>query len=220
MDKAHDAFRTISEVADDLDLPQHVLRFWETKFIQIKPLKRGGGRRYYRPDDVDLLRGIRYLLYGQGYTIKGVQRIIKDNGPKAIAAAWNEFSALDLPAVSSVSAASPDATAGEGVANSGGNPDEAAPTSPPQRQQSLTGRAAYRPRADVSIMRGGLSGRLPGRTKSLAVAQTQPGPVPGEAHDAGQDMATPTMALSQRERIVVAKVMADLVECRRLLDAA
>jgi DNA-binding transcriptional MerR regulator len=79
-DKSVDAFRTISEVADDLDLPQHVLRFWETRFSQIKPLKRGGGRRYYRPADVDLIKGIRHLLYDRGYTIKGAQRLIKDNG--------------------------------------------------------------------------------------------------------------------------------------------
>ncbi len=72
--KEPDAFRTISEVADDLDLPQHVLRFWETRFPQIKPMKRGGGRRYYRPEDVDLLKGIRHLLYDHGYTIKGVQK--------------------------------------------------------------------------------------------------------------------------------------------------
>ncbi|WP_262271276.1 MULTISPECIES: MerR family transcriptional regulator [Microvirga] len=80
MDKSPDAFRTISEVAEDLDVPQHVLRFWETRFNHIKPLKRGGGRRYYRPDDVDLLKGIRQLLYGEGYTIKGVQRILKEEG--------------------------------------------------------------------------------------------------------------------------------------------
>jgi DNA-binding transcriptional MerR regulator len=84
LDKAPDAFRTISEVADDLDIPQHVLRFWETRFTQIKPMKRSGGRRYYRPDDVDLLRGIRRLLYGEGYTIRGVQRILKENGIKAV----------------------------------------------------------------------------------------------------------------------------------------
>ena len=78
--KAPDAFRTISEVAQDLELPQHVLRFWETRFGQIKPMKRGGGRRYYRPEDVDLLRGIRLLLYGQGFTIRGVQRLLKDKG--------------------------------------------------------------------------------------------------------------------------------------------
>ncbi|MBB4954301.1 DNA-binding transcriptional MerR regulator [Agrobacterium vitis] len=86
MDKSPDAFRTISEVADDLDLPQHVLRFWETRFPQIKPLKRGGGRRYYRPDDVELLKGIRHLLYDHGYTIKGVQKLLKTNGNKFVIA--------------------------------------------------------------------------------------------------------------------------------------
>ena len=84
MDKAPDAFRTISEVADELDIPQHVLRFWETRFAQIKPMKRSGGRRYYRPDDVDLLKGIRRLLYGEGYTIRGVQRILKEHGIKSV----------------------------------------------------------------------------------------------------------------------------------------
>jgi DNA-binding transcriptional MerR regulator len=78
--KAPTAFRTISEVADDLHIPQHVLRFWETKFTQVKPLKRGGGRRYYRPDDITLLRRISHLLYTQGYTIKGVQRLLREGG--------------------------------------------------------------------------------------------------------------------------------------------
>ena len=78
--KAPDAFRTISEVAEELDLPQHVLRFWETRFKQIRPMKRGGGRRYYRPEDIDLLRGVRLLLYGEGFTIRGVQRLLKDKG--------------------------------------------------------------------------------------------------------------------------------------------
>src|ERR1700678_1710412 len=78
--KAPNAFRTISEVADDLHIPQHVLRFWETKFPQVKPLKRGGGRRYYRPDGIALLRRISDLLYIQGYTIKGVQRLLRDGG--------------------------------------------------------------------------------------------------------------------------------------------
>lgn len=86
MDKSPDAFRTISEAAEELDLPQHVLRFWETRFSTIKPLKRGGGRRYYRPDDVMLLKGIRHLLYDQGFTIKGVQRILKDQGPRYVIA--------------------------------------------------------------------------------------------------------------------------------------
>ena len=78
--KAPNAFRTISEVADELHIPQHVLRFWETKFPQVKPLKRGGGRRYYRPDDILLLRRVSDLLYIQGYTIKGVQRLLRDGG--------------------------------------------------------------------------------------------------------------------------------------------
>ena len=78
--KAAGAFRTISEVADELHIPQHVLRFWETKFPQVKPLKRGGGRRYYRPDDIALLRRISDLLYIQGYTIKGVQRLLREGG--------------------------------------------------------------------------------------------------------------------------------------------
>ncbi|SDG70673.1 MerR family transcriptional regulator [Pelagibacterium luteolum] len=86
MDKSPDAFRTISEAAEELDLPQHVLRFWETRFNQIRPLKRGGGRRYYRPDDVQLLKGIRHLLYDQGFTIKGVQRILKEQGAKHVIA--------------------------------------------------------------------------------------------------------------------------------------
>lgn len=80
--KSPEAFRTISEVSKDLSLPQHVLRFWETKFSQIKPIKRGGGRRYYRPEDVDLLKGIKRLLYNDGYTIRGVQKVIKENGTK------------------------------------------------------------------------------------------------------------------------------------------
>ena len=80
MDKSPEAFRTISEVAEALDVPPHVLRFWETRFVQVKPVKRGGGRRYYRPEDVRLLRGIRGLLYDDGMTIKGVQKILRERG--------------------------------------------------------------------------------------------------------------------------------------------
>ena len=86
LEKSPDAFRTISEAADELDLPQHVLRFWETRFAHIKPLKRGGGRRYYRPQDVLLLKGIRHLLYDEGFTIKGVQKILKDQGVRHVMA--------------------------------------------------------------------------------------------------------------------------------------
>ena len=90
MEKSADAFRTISEVADDLDLPQHVLRFWETRFPQIRPLKRAGGRRYYRPADIGLLRTIRILLYDEGYTIKGVQRLLKEQGTRGVIARSSE----------------------------------------------------------------------------------------------------------------------------------
>jgi len=96
VDKAPDAFRTISEVADDLKLPQHVLRFWESRFVQIKPMKRAGGRRYYRPDDVDLLRGIHHLLYGEGYTIRGVQRILRDQGSKFVQVVWQAGAAQPM----------------------------------------------------------------------------------------------------------------------------
>ena len=99
MDKAPDAFRTISEVAEDLDIPQHVLRFWETRFAQIKPMKRSGGRRYYRPDDVDLLRGIRRLLYGEGYTIRGVQRILKEHGIKSVQGLADNSAAVSFGAI-------------------------------------------------------------------------------------------------------------------------
>ncbi len=84
MDKSPEAFRTISEVAEELAVPKHVLRFWEGKFAQLKPMKRGGGRRYYRPEDVALLRGIRFLLYSDGYTIRGVQKILREQGPRFV----------------------------------------------------------------------------------------------------------------------------------------
>jgi DNA-binding transcriptional MerR regulator len=88
VDKAPEAFRTISEVAQELDVPQHVLRFWESRFREIKPMKRGGGRRYYRPNDLDLLRGIRHLLYSEGYTIRGVQRLLREQGPRFVQSVW------------------------------------------------------------------------------------------------------------------------------------
>ena len=98
--KAPDAFRTISEVAAELDLPQLVLRFWETKFVTIKPLKRGGGRRYYRPDDVELLRGIRALLYRDGLTIKGVQKILKEQGQRYVIELGRGLTSLVAPMAS------------------------------------------------------------------------------------------------------------------------
>jgi DNA-binding transcriptional MerR regulator len=97
LDKAPGAFRTISEVADEIDVPQHVLRFWESRFTQIKPMKRGGGRRFYRPEDVDLLRGVRQLLYGEGYTIRGVQRILREQGAAFVQNAWRAGAELPPP---------------------------------------------------------------------------------------------------------------------------
>jgi len=100
VEKSASAFRTISEVATELDVPQHVLRFWETKFSQVRPLKRGGGRRYYRPEDVELLRAIRKLLYEEGYTIKGVQRLMREGVFKTRAqemAGAETAEAADLP---------------------------------------------------------------------------------------------------------------------------
>jgi len=103
-EKSATAFRTISEVADDLEVPQHVLRFWETKFPQIRPMKRGGGRRYYRPEDIDLLRAIRDLLYEQGYTIKGVQKLMREGGLKI-----GEEGVVEAPAEPAEAAAEPGA---------------------------------------------------------------------------------------------------------------
>jgi DNA-binding transcriptional MerR regulator len=122
MDKSPDAFRTISEVAEELDLPQHVLRFWETRFNPIRPLKRGGGRRYYRPDDVDLLKGIRQLLYGQGYTIKGVQRILKEDGPRFVQAIGRGEQAVTAIAPSDEPDPDDDL---EGASQDGRGPDDA-----------------------------------------------------------------------------------------------
>jgi len=116
LDKSPDAFRTISEAADELDLPQHVLRFWETRFATIKPLKRGGGRRYYRPEDVMLLRGIRHLLYDQGFTIKGVQRILKDQGSRYVIAVGEGKPLEDLlPMIEAAEEASDEAEIEEAV---------------------------------------------------------------------------------------------------------
>ncbi len=105
--KSPDAFRTISEVAGELDVPQHVLRFWETKFPQVKPMKRGGGRRYYRPDDVALLRRIRSLLYEDGYTIKGVQKVLREHGVRAVIAGAPSSPALGPAAATAEIAPAP-----------------------------------------------------------------------------------------------------------------
>ncbi len=102
--KSADAFRTISEVSKELDVPQHVLRFWESKFAHVRPMKRGGGRRYYRPQDIQLISRIRDLLYVEGYTIKGVQRLLRESGLRAVMA---EASAEDASAANEPAEAGP-----------------------------------------------------------------------------------------------------------------
>jgi DNA-binding transcriptional MerR regulator len=115
LEKAPDAFRTISEVAEEVNVPQHVLRFWESRFAQIRPLKRGGGRRYYRPDDVDLLRGVRHLLYGEGYTIRGVQRILREEGISFVQNVWRTGAQQPPPEAQPGGAGEPDGADGGGA---------------------------------------------------------------------------------------------------------
>jgi DNA-binding transcriptional MerR regulator len=111
--KSAEAFRTISEVATDLDVPQHVLRFWETRFAQVKPVKRAGGRRYYRPEDVDLLRGIRSLLYSDGFTIKGVQKVLRERGLRHVAEIGRAFDGgIEMEALPDVEILEPESETG------------------------------------------------------------------------------------------------------------
>lgn len=146
MEKSADAFRTISEVATELDVPQHVLRFWESKFPQVKPLKRAGGRRYYRPQDIDLLRAIKQHLYAEGFTIRGVQRILKERGVRAVCAAvrvppWTATTPSGSPETTDVAdlelsdltdeSEGDEATAGD-AAEPGADPVEASPVSAPR----------------------------------------------------------------------------------------
>ena len=189
-EKSADAFRTISEVADDLDLPQHVLRFWETRFSQIRPLKRGGGRRYYRPSDVDLLRGIRHLLYEEGYTIKGAQKILRENGVQfAIAIGTGDMSALEQMARRSADAraqegADPDADPTPADASVDAAPNETVDA------DVMVGHARPRPR--------GLFG-LGGREAAGGDADAE---------------------LSRDNRALLQEALFDLLECKRLLDQA
>ena len=188
MSKGPEAFRTISEVAGDLDLPQHVLRFWETRFSQIRPMKRGGGRRYYRPDDIDLLRGIRHLLYGEGYTIRGVQRILRDQGPRFVSAVGR----------------------GEAEAIAGGTdePGEAEARSISGRDRLRIGGAeaggdSERPKVDPAAIRERARPQRSGAARHRADSR--------EAPSGG----TP---LSREEVRRLQATLFELLECKRLLD--
>ena len=209
MDKAPDAFRTISEVADELDIPQHVLRFWETRFTQIKPMKRSGGRRYYRPDDVDLLKGIRRLLYGEGYTIRGVQRILKEHGIKSVQGIADQTAAVSFGAVE------------DAVGLSMQEPDEGEEASEAHGadldDEEGEGGIDYRfvdPDED-----GILASYGKGRTAPAAQPRATPErAAPPAPRAAAPRVATPRVATADRERLE--RALHDLVAARQMLDSA
>lgn len=220
MEKAPDAFRTISEVADDLDLPQHVLRFWETRFAQIKPMKRGGGRRYYRPEDVDLLRGIRHLLYGEGYTIRGVQRILKDEGIKFVQAVWKS------------GAPQPARSVGEGDDGAAGAGVESSSDSGLPEEETGRGRGFFG--ILPSLLGGDFEGppveRNASRIEPLTddVEESEPALAPGGA-EAGvvatmsaeaRHAPAPAKSFSSEEVRALRATLDELDECKRLLDGA
>jgi len=190
MEKSPDAFRTISEVAEDLDLPQHVLRFWETRFPQIKPLKRGGGRRYYRPDDVELLKGIRHLLYDHGYTIKGVQKLLKVNGNRFVAAAASG----DLATMEALAAQSQDEPDNHPIAA----PALPAPQSSPVPRGILV---------DDDQLVG--KAKTPTNRRFFGLI--------GGAED-GMDFSAGGGLVGKEDRALLQEALFDLLECKRLLD--
>lgn len=199
--KSPDAFRTISEVSSDLDVPQHVLRFWEGKFAQIKPLKRGGGRRYYRPEDVDLLRGIQHLLYGDGYTIKGVQKLLRENGVKyVVAAGRREQPSAKAKAAAPIPAETPAPAAPPLTAPAAETP-QAMPAATPQPTASLGGAPHFAPVASPAP-----SPEAPPEPElQLTAPLTQPAPQP--------------VAVAPEPDPVVAKIDED-AESRRIEAAA
>jgi len=197
VDKAPDAFRTISEVAEYLDVPQHVLRFWESRFRDIKPMKRGGGRRYYRPDDVDLLRGIRHLLYGEGYTIRGVQRILREQGIKFVQAVWH-------PGAPQPS---------HGPAEESDFAQEEGESSPAASIEPERGRGLF-----------GLLPSLLGEESEPESARATPVAVPPVPRPLSPERigapAAPLTSLSREDVARLQTALSELTECRTLIDAA
>jgi DNA-binding transcriptional MerR regulator len=227
LNKAPDAFRTISEVADELDLPQHVLRFWESRFPHIKPMKRGGGRRFYRPEDVDLLRGIRHLLYGDGYTIRGVQRILREQGVRIVQSVGQGHPVALLPR---------DNTAGAAPDEAPGDPDlPPVPLSGPPRSLPSTPRRSpptpgvHAEAGDVGAkgMGGGASAAAPAPVAPQPRAEREvpdahlpfPPVVPAGAARADPGALAPArLAAADLDRLRAA--LAALEACSRLLDEA
>ncbi len=194
MEKDPEAFRIISEVAEDLNVPQHVLRFWESRFPQIKPMKRGGGRRYYRPDDVDLLRGIRHLLYGEGYTIRGVQRILREQGVSFVQDVWQEGAPQPTQEPDVEDEHEKPERGGllgrlPGLFRSGGDDDDASPV--PRREPTL------------------------GPESSVLLATDEMISTPGEVAPLG-----PPAGLNPDQLHQLEAALHQLTECRRKLDEA
>ena len=204
MDKAPDAFRTISEVAEELDIPQHVLRFWESRFPQIRPMKRAGGRRYYRPDDVDLLRGIKHLLYGEGYTIRGVQRILREQGAKFVAVVWQE-GAPQPP---------------HGASEDEDFAEEAASAAEMLEEESgLRGRLSGLIGRDLGARRDDAAERQEPPLQSAPVPRIEPSDRGVHAEPAPQRAPEPARLPRDDLRRLHA-ALHELGECRKLLDAA
>jgi DNA-binding transcriptional MerR regulator len=208
--KAPEAFRTISEVADELDLPQHVLRFWETRFRDIKPIKRGGGRRYYRPEDIDLLRGIRHLLYGDGYTIRGAQRIIREQGVRFVQEVWREGAAQPPHG-----AVREDVTEEVEVEEFEIAEDE---------DRGLRGRLASLVGRDLADRHHDAPRREEPPLESAPVPRVEPGDSAGEAPAAAAPAATAEPAeekagLAREDMSHLYAALHELRECRRLIDA-
>jgi DNA-binding transcriptional MerR regulator len=206
LDKAPDAFRIISEVAGDLDVPQHVLRFWESRFPQIKPMKRGGGRRYYRPDDVSLLRGIRHLLYSEGYTIRGVQRILREQGIQFVQTVWQEGA---TPTLGSASEEEEDAAPERGRGLLGLIPGFGKAQEPEDETEESGGEAD-----EESEQVDGIDG-----ADSLPGGRREPvfGPAPARPQLQPQP---PAAGLSREQAMQLQMALDGLGECRRLLDEA
>ena len=228
-EKSPDAFRTISEAAEELDLPQHVLRFWESRFREIKPMKRGGGRRFYRPDDLDLLRGIRHLLYGEGYTIRGVQRILRENGIKFVQVVWQEGAAQPPHG-----AADEEDLVEEAV--------EAAYDEGEDEERGLGSRLGARSGRDLGEQHAYETRREPSMTSAPmprlsdadravhAAVEAEPedevevedaAPAPMMAAPGGAPVAGPALrAMGEGDLGRLRSVLQELTECRRLIDAA